>query len=185
MSSGKIRALRRHRRVCRRNDRARPPAGAAGEIHHGRSARYDRSGRRPPYPLVRSRSRPLDLDRIWRLRRPEFGGANHRGQGSAARSRPRRLRTGRHAPTRQGPAKPWQDDRRRLGSERERRHFRRQEFLRGGREPAQPGEGPGRTSSLDGRREAGARLRERRQSRQSPSRDCRCRLRCRTRFPIR
>ena len=71
--------------------------------------------------LIGSRPRPPDLDRLWRLRRPESGGANPRRQGPAARSRPRRLRAGRDADARAGAAEPRQDDRRDLGRERERR----------------------------------------------------------------
>ena len=183
--SGKIRALRRRRRVRRRSGRPRPPARPAGEIHHRRSARHDRRGRRPPHPLVRSRPRPPDLDRLWRLRRPESGGANPRRQGPAARSRPRRLRTGRDAVARAGAAEPRQDDRRDLGRERERRRVssprtspRRSRACATGTRP---------WPNFIRRRTPKSRRSppRRRPSMQSASRGCRCRLRCRTRFPIR
>ena len=107
MSSGKIRVPGRRRGFRRRGGRPHPPARPAGEIHHRRSARHDRGGRRPPHASIRSRARPSDLDRLWRLRRPEPGGANPRGQGPAARSRPRRLRSGRDALARPSAAEPW------------------------------------------------------------------------------
>ena len=183
--SGKIRALRRPRRVRRRSGRPLSAAHPAGEIHHRRSARHDRGGRRPPHPVVGSRSRTPDLDRLWRLRRPESGGADPRRQGPAARSRPRRLRAGRDAAARTGAAEPGQDDRRGLGRERERRRV------------SSPRTSPPRSRACATatrpwpnfiRRPTpkSRRLPPRpRSSMQSASRGCRCRLRCRTRFPIR